>query len=208
VLPVDLDGDRELDLVMSYYAPAGDAAATSISVFYNGGEGRFGEAVNRTIGAPPWDLAAADIDRDGDLDLAIAHAFSNGFTILFNGGDRTFEEEPRSYTVRSTIQSIAAADLTGDGIVDVAVAGDPDYVAVFPGNGDRTFKSPVELSGAADPSWVEAVDIENDGDLDLIVSNYTPSSLTVFRNDGKGAFEEGRMISLWSWWRFLSKAER
>ena len=205
VLPVDLDGDRDEDLVISYCTPAGHATADFISVFYNAGDGRFDTPVNRSVGAPPWGLAAADIDRDGDLDLAVAHGNSNGFTILFGRGDRTFEEEPRSYTVRSAIQSIAAADLTGDEIVDLAVTGNLDYVAVLPGIGDGTFKSPVELSGAVNTAWVEAVDIDNDGDLDLIVSNYTPSSLTVFRNDGKGAFEEGRMVSLSSWWKFLRK---
>lgn len=208
---VDLDGDAALDLVMGYNPPdvaPGDPSTNHISVFHNEGDGAFGKPANYRLAMRPWGFVAADLDGDGDPDLVLAHAFQIGFEILLNEGDGTFAEEGREFPTRSPIQSIASEDFNSDGRVDLVVAGDVDYVAVLLGKGDGTFSSPVELSGAENPSCVDAADVDGDEDPDLIVAEYNRSSrVTLFLNDGAGRFGEHRAVPLWSWWKFLSKTK-
>ncbi len=74
--------------------------------------------------------------------------------------------------------SVAAADLNGDGKVDLAVANWAHAsVSVLLNNGDGTFGNKVDSPTGGGPISVAAADLNDDGKLDLAVAN--PSSNTV-----------------------------
>ena len=74
-------------------------------------------------GTDPQSLAAADLNRDGKPDLAVANQGSNNVTILLGDGLGGFAPAPGSPLAADSFpRSVAAADLNGDGKPDLAVA--------------------------------------------------------------------------------------
>jgi hypothetical protein len=142
---------------------------------------------------------AADLNGDGKLDLAGSGL--NSATVMLNNGDGTFGPKV-SYPAAGQTQDVAAGDFNGDGRTDLAVTIDTPQISLslLVGNGDGTFGPPVNFpstSGADSPS-VLAVDLNNDGKLDLAVMHSiacftapcTPAStITVMLGNGNGTFQ-------------------
>ena len=107
------------------------------------------------------DVAAADLNRDGKVDLVVAAAgggdgetqFTDGFVyVLLGRGDGTFAQ-PVQYEVPPGPWQIVVGDFTRDGVLDVATANrsssvvqaaaprsnDSDTVSILAGNTDATF---------------------------------------------------------------------
>ena len=81
-----------------------------------------------------------------------------------------------------------AADLNGDGKVDLAGAG-ANVVSVMLGNGDGTFGAKTDFPVAADPQAVAAGDFNSDGKVDLVATLNDPqSSLALLTGTGTGTF--------------------
>ena len=89
--------------------------------------------------------------------------------------------------------SAAVGDFNGDGKLDLAVANaGSKNVSVLLGNGDGTFKAPVNF-GAPGPQSVAVGDFNGDGKLDLAVANYggygNVASVSVLFGNGNGTFQ-------------------
>jgi len=110
--------------------------------------------------------------------------------ISLGNGDGTFQAFFPIGTGNGTNpQSVAVADLDGDGIQDLAVACyGVNAVGILLGNGDGTFL-PIEFYAAgAGPISVAIADLNLDGIPDLVVTNLSSSSLSLFEGDGDGTF--------------------
>ncbi|MBI4473544.1 MAG: CRTAC1 family protein [Acidobacteria bacterium] len=89
-------------------------------------------------------------------------------------------------------------DFDNDGNLDIYVANDrhPNYL--FHNNGNKTFSEIGAKAGAALSAGgraqagmgVDSGDYDNDGDLDLLVTNFSEDYNTIYRNDGKGNFTD------------------
>jgi hypothetical protein len=121
----DVDGDDDLDLVVANAAVGTDELPGTISVHLNDGDGLYdpedAPPAAYEAGQYPLAVALGDLDRDGDLDLAVASRDSDSATVKLNRGNGTFagaaffggNRQPRS---------IAMGDLDGDGDLDLALA--------------------------------------------------------------------------------------
>ncbi|MEA2558757.1 MAG: hypothetical protein QOH06_261 [Acidobacteriota bacterium] len=125
----------------------------------------------------PLDLVASDLDRDGDLDLAVAHA--GGISWLDNQRQGRFVE--RSISKDRPAQAIESADLDNDGRPDLIAAG-PGGLTVWHNRGGSF--DPWALSGlpAKPMEDVLAFDADNDGRLDLAAIG--PSGVIVLGQRG------------------------
>ncbi|MCI0595017.1 MAG: VCBS repeat-containing protein, partial [candidate division Zixibacteria bacterium] len=85
-------------------------------------DGSFAAPVNYSVEAVIRSLSAADLDGDGDIDLAGASYASNTVSVLRNNGDGTFVFDAETYGAGVKPRSVIAADLDGDGDMDVATA--------------------------------------------------------------------------------------
>lgn len=118
-----------------------------------------------------------------------------------NRGDGTFED----VSVRSGIarhagkgMSVAFGDYDGDGRADIFVTNDVLPGFLFHNKGDGTFEEAGFAAGVALPERGRAIsgmgtdfrDFDNDGNPDIVLAALAGETFPLFRNIGKGAFEE------------------
>ena len=149
----------------------------------------FGFAVTGTVavGERPRGSTMADLDGDGDLDLAVVNSYSDNVSVLLNRGDGTFAPAV-NYEVGRYPTSITSGDLDGDGDVDLAVGSSKSGFGVkfwvLKNHGDGSFGSvtPFRLGIAQDS--VSLGDFDGDGDLDLAVTISRSNDVGVLWNHG------------------------
>jgi hypothetical protein len=138
----------------------------------------------------PTSVVVADFNGDGIPDVAMALNspwYGREIVVLLGNPDGTLGESAR-LTFKNEIYGLTAADLNGDGRVDLIVS-DSDYsVAVLRGNGNGTFQAPDELATPYLPRGITAADLNGDGIPDLIVTSNT--EVSIFVNKGAGTFRD------------------
>jgi hypothetical protein len=188
----DLDGDGDLDLVVS------NEFDNTVSVLRNDGQGRFtADATAPAVGNHPFGIATGDFNRDGRIDLAVADygTYPTGgdlgdVRVLLADGSGGFTSST-ACAVGFGPAALVAEDLDGDGRLDLAVANFlSDNVTVCRGGGDGTFTAVHTLPGGSGPMDIDAADLEGDGDLDLLVTNGKSQKVGILRSRvSQGAFE-------------------
>jgi len=126
--------------------------------------------------------------------------------LYHNRGNGTFEDVTAKALVGGAYGpalGVSTADFNNDGWIDLYVANDskPNQLWINQHNGtfkDTAFLAGVAVSGTgqAEASMgVDAGDVENDGDEDLIVTNWLDQMNAFYLNDGSGNFEDRRAAS-------------
>jgi len=99
-----------------------NSASNNVSILKNNGNGTFYLlAVNATAGNLPQSVSCADLDGNGDMDLAVANWGSDNVSILKSNTNGTFQTAV-NYASGSNPRSVFGADLDGDTDLDLAVA--------------------------------------------------------------------------------------
>lgn len=193
----DFNGDGKLDLVVANRSCTNLPCGTSsVSVLLGNGDGTFKSHVDFSTGsgASSASVVVGDFNRDGRLDLAVANSYNGGagtVAILLGNGDGTFQAS-KEYPAGANPAALVAADLNGDGKLDLAVA-DNFYmptgeISVLLGNGDGTFAAPVQYAVGADPTSVAIGDFNGDGIPDLAANGGT-GTVSVLLGKGDGTFQ-------------------
>gem|GEM_PF-1051908 len=183
--PVDVEGDGDLDLVLAM-------EHTPNILLINDGTGHFtDESAKRLPQAPhdSEDIAAADFDGDGDVDLVIVTEDDKIDEIDLGDGSGRFVAGVR-LPVTDTTNAVEAADLDGDGKIDLLL-GNNGQNRLLLGRGDGTFVDATitHLPRQDDTTQdVELGDVDGDGDLDVLVGNEGANRLWI--NDGSGRFSD------------------
>jgi hypothetical protein len=106
-------------------------------------------------------------------------------------------------TTSETSANISISDLNGDGKLDLLLVKGrhwPLISRVFLGDGQGHIRSAYNLGEVAYRSYSgRLVDIDADGDLDVVLSNDTPDPKVVYLNDGKGRFQLGSSYGRAEW---------
>ena len=171
----DLNRDGLMDLVVANFGASNELG--DVSVLLSTGGGRFADERRLTAGFRPVDLAIVDFNNDQVADLAIANNENHTVSVMLGRGDGSFSSQ-QLVSVSRYPNSIRTLDVNRDGQMDfVTVSGifrrqDTSFVSVRLGNGDGTFRSGGEYAAGDEPQEIIAADLNEDGILDLIVSNF------------------------------------
>jgi len=143
---------------------------------------------------------AADLDGDGDLDVLSASSYDDKIAWYENtDGAGSFGSEEIISTAADGASSVFAADLDQDGDLDVLSASYEDDTIAWYENTDAVggFGDEQVISTAADgASSVFAVDLDRDGDLDVLSASYEDDKIAWYENtDGMGGFGGEEVIS-------------
>ena len=198
VTAADVNGDGKVDLICAN----SDSGSSSLSVLTNNGSGRFVLSGTYPVGSEPISVTAVDVNGDGKVDLISANWGSlggNTLTILTNNGSGGFVLAS-SPVVGNGPMSVAAADVNGDGKVDLICANRADStVSVLTNNGSGKFALSGTYPVGSGPVLVTAADVNGDGKVDLITANWSESAghtLTVLTNNGSGIFGSNATINV------------
>ena len=168
---IDMDGDGDMDIATYFFSGFGWFENDGLQNFTYHQVERF----SRISG-----MKAGDLDSDGDIDIVIS---ALGSTYLYqNDGNQDFTQVIIS---ENQIVNIDIADLNGDGHMDLSGAG--NTILINDGALEFTFTSLGSLNASSVQSRT-IVDIDNDGDLDLLGLGQFPNQIEVFTNDGAASF--------------------
>ena len=135
------------------------------------------------VGDHPVAQVLADLDRDRDLDLAVAAYFGSDVAILENDG--AGQLTARRIPVAGNPVALAAGDLDEDGWPDLAVAATSSGIVHILLGPD--FRPGPEL-GLDNAGAVAIADLDRDGHLDVIGGRFEPGALRILAGDGGGGF--------------------
>jgi uncharacterized repeat protein (TIGR01451 family) len=126
---------------------------------------------------------------------------TSAYQATINWGDGTTSTGTISFAANSAFSfasllptgqgpvDVVAADLLGNGHVDLVVANSVDgTVEVFLGNGDGTFQSPEIYTLGATPASVAVASLRGNGKLDIVTANPTNNTVSILLNNGDGTF--------------------
>jgi hypothetical protein len=203
----DVDGDGDLDMVTANYSE------NAVLVFFGDGHGDFPRMIRNDVGLGPLAAAVGDLDRDGDLDIVAANSGNcqalylpdgthehpcsggNSVTVLIGHGDGTFTQGGQ-FDVGPRPMDVELGDFDGDGDLDVITANASDYhfahgetLSVLLADGHGSFDARRDYTVAAGPAHIRPGDVDEDGDLDLVVAYYRQNFFSVLLNEA-GDFSE------------------
>ena len=196
---VDFDHDGDLDLLLTGTPLKAGGAPNAL--WRNNGNKTFAEWTEPTgLGGSGTTAAAilTDFNNDRAVDLAVTGGMAPVLFVNPREGKYPTQAVYESEKLPATV-GIAVLDYNKDGWMDIAVthAGAPGLTlwrnVAGPNNIGRRFERvPLTLSGATRGWGVTAVDIDNDGWIDLaaIVQTAVGPRVKVLRNKGDGSFED------------------
>ena len=182
---VDVENDGDLDIYVLNFA------GTNF-LYLNDGIGNFTKFNNSPIVTDNDQSIVAswgDYDNDGDLDLFKGIGGNTSNILYENSGTLNFFNANNSVISSDKFSTLGAswADIDNDGDLDLFVA---NFLgqnnSLYINNGDKTFtqiKTGAIVNDGGRSVGTSFGDIDNDGDLDLFIGNYTENNF-LYLNDG------------------------
>ncbi len=212
----DLNGDGLVDILFANggdYREPGEPVLSRI--FLNQGPGKpFHDASEEILGPEGMlvrVIKTADVNGDGHIDIFVGATFQSQSRLLLGRGDGKFEDVTKTHLPQRPLSlgDVEFGDVDFDGDLDLVLAdwgaGNPmknegGRIRLFLNDGGGKFS---DATDARMPdllvrfSWdLEFADVDNDSDLDLMISSKMDAGSFLFENDGTGHFTdvtEGRM---------------
>jgi len=200
VVAGDLSGDGYPDLVIGH-------EYQHCSVLINDGAGGFGPPATYAVGAGPWGISMEsgvtllDAEHDGDLDVVFSCQFMKVYipddrgavALLRNQGNGVLGPHEIYPLVSGSTGSadLASADVNGDGWDDIVLGwvGDGEVGwGVVPADKLGAFGAATRYIAGEQATSVSPVDIDGDGDIDVVIPAEGNRAVSVHLNPGEGDF--------------------
>lgn len=153
------------------------------------------QSITLEVPAFSQSLITLDLELDDDIDIAIGHSvsFNSGLidtlTIMINDGDFGFEQIHIEDIYRN--DALCSADFNNDGYQDIVSAAFNGFIRIYFNNACGGFEERIIIDSDIGATMLRAVDVDNDGDKDIIYfnNNYMYGEyFGVLSNSGSGYF--------------------
>jgi len=191
-----LDADEHADLLVT------EGESDFMYLRRGNGDGTFAAEEEVPSGHDPYAIAIADMNEDGKVDVVQTLAAETGgrVNVLLGDGEGTFDfDEERGRRVNGPSYGVAIGDFDEDGHLDAAATtlGRPQNcdlancgsLAVMLGDGQGNLARAVEYPTGGAPFPLLAVDLDEDGHLDILTADSTDNRVSFFKGDGDGGFQ-------------------
>jgi hypothetical protein len=185
VYAIDIDDDGDTD-ILAATGPTGPAN-NRISLFLNNGAllPSFVEQVISTSVNWPFSLFATDVDGDSDTDVLSASRWDDKIAWYENNGG-LYTQRVISTNADEAV-TVFASDLDGDGDTDVISSSDSDdKVSWYENDGGLppVFTERIITSTANGARYAFPADVDNDGDVDVLVAIGRSDQFAWYDNEG------------------------
>ena len=188
----DVNHDGKLDIMVA------NIGGGNISVLLGDGRGHFSSAPGSPFacGKSPNDIAVADMNGDGNLDLVIANTGTPYISILLGDGKGGFRPSPHSpFSTQSHphVHGVAVADFNGDGKLDVVTdSWGRDQILMFLGDGAGNLILPGRPfnTGKRPYQRLRSADFNKDGRPDVVTTDLDINAVSILLDDGKGELHD------------------
>ncbi|NNF34122.1 MAG: VCBS repeat-containing protein [Saprospiraceae bacterium] len=198
VVDIDMDGDLDMVIAVEFYKNV---------ILLNDGTGKFEDGshlipdkeIKKEV-LPyryyPYhdseDVAVEDFDHDGDYDIVIVTEDDQKNEHYVWTGNK-YVDKSDEFPVTGVTNGLTAADLNGDGGMDLVLANNGQDEILMNVKGTFIEETSSRYPESDDITQdIEAADVDGDGDLDLIVGNENLSKLLL--NHGNGSFSDETTI--------------
>tara|TARA_R110002124_G_scaffold286675_2_gene468236 strand:- start:11883 stop:17900 length:6018 start_codon:yes stop_codon:yes gene_type:complete len=179
---------------ITLYGPAFDTPAGNNTVTFTPVGGGTGTTATVTAGTTTQLTVTVPAVAGGNYKISVKRSSDNSsetlatlFTVITGGG--YFGDTGSSENVVSTsadnIQGVHAADVDGDGDIDLLSASENiDEIAWYENDGSESFTKRVVSTDAYYARDVYSADIDGDGDMDLMSASAVDQKIAWYKNDG------------------------
>ncbi|CAF1461237.1 unnamed protein product [Adineta steineri] len=184
----DFNNDGQLDVAVVNYD------GCNIGIFLGYGNGTFSSQKTFPTGnrSNPQSIALGDFNNDSRLDIAVANYGRANMGVFLGYGNGTFADQISYFVPLGTSPSdIAIGDVNNDNHQDIIVTVDYSYtILIFLGSGNGIFVKGNSYStgSGSQPVSIAVGDVNNDNQLDIIVSNCDTNNVVVFIGEGDGTY--------------------
>ncbi len=193
----DIDGDGDLDIVVA-------VEFFKNIILINDDKGNFSDGRDRLPDLKadkdpkpypyyPYhdteDVALADFDKDGDLDLIFVTEDDKVNEYYLNDGKGYFTDNTHNLPAEGVSNGVLASDFDNSDWIDVIIANNGQNTYLKNHNGTFVNETSKRLPMIEDITQdMQAIDFDGDGDLDIMVANEKANRFLL--NDGKGFFTD------------------
>ena len=189
----DFDKDGDLDIVTVNIG----GASKRVRLFTNGGSENFTNnelGYNAVISSKSFTVSTADMNNDGDIDVisyTVNSSATENISIRFNNGSGGFLTPSYTTTSLTDLFGLFIADIDGDGYLDIVSGSrNENTLAWYKNDGAGAFTGSEQII-ATDVTSIRnvfAIDIDGDGNMDLLSASANDNTIAWYQNNGSETF--------------------